>query len=174
MKTIILGIGNPILGDDGAGIHIVRELKQRVNETSNVIIEEAQTGGMNLLDFMRGYDRAILVDAVCMNGVPPGSIRRFNIKEIETVHSCNPHDVTLMEAIDLSKKIGDDQIPENIIIIGVNLKTIPTEFNESLSSEIQKVVPKAVQMILSELSLNKKIENVSMEKFRIKNEVKQI
>ena len=63
MKTIVLGVGNPILQDDGVGIHVANQLKQHVNHP-NVTIDEALTGGMNLLDLITGYDKAILIDAV--------------------------------------------------------------------------------------------------------------
>ena len=53
MKTIVLGVGNPILQDDGVGIHVANQLKQHVNHP-NVTIDEALTGGMNLLDLITG------------------------------------------------------------------------------------------------------------------------
>jgi hydrogenase maturation protease len=151
MKTIILGIGNPILGDDGIGVHIVRKLKEKHFHLPDVTIEEAQTGGMNLTDLIRGYEKAILIDAVCINNVSHGCIKRFDIHDISTVHSCNPHDVSLLEAIELSKKIGDTSIPKEIIIIGINLKEIPKEFSDTLSPQIARIVPKAIVMVISEL-----------------------
>ena len=151
MKTIILGIGNPILGDDGIGVHIARELKEKHFHLPNVTIDEAQTGGMNLIDLIRGYEKAILIDAVCINNVSHGCIKRFNIQDISTVHSCNPHDVSLLEAIELSKKIGDVTIPKDIIIIGINLNEIPKEFSDTLSPQIASIVPKAIDMVISEL-----------------------
>ena len=57
MRTIIVGIGNPILGDDGVGIHVLRELeKGELNE--DIVLEEAFTGGMNLVDIIVGYVEA--------------------------------------------------------------------------------------------------------------------
>ncbi|MFH0767558.1 MAG: hydrogenase maturation protease [Bacillota bacterium] len=152
MKTIILGIGNPILGDDGIGVHIARELQDKYSNLSNVTIDEAQTGGMNLIDLIRGYDRAILIDAISIPNVSQGCVKRFDVKEMESVHSFNPHDVTLLEALDLSEKIGDRTIPKDIIIIGINLKVMPLEFSDSLSSEIREVMPKVIEMVLSELN----------------------
>ncbi len=63
MKTIVLGIGNPILQDDGVGIHVINELRQHLKD-SRVIVDIAYTGGMNLLDLIRGFDKVILIDAV--------------------------------------------------------------------------------------------------------------
>jgi len=152
MKIIIIGIGNVILGDDGIGIQIARALRTEINPSSDLHIDEAQTGGMNLLDCIRGFDKAILIDAVCLTEMAHGQIRRFDVHDIETVHSCNPHDLSLKEAIDLSRKIGDDALPDTITIIGVNLKQIPTEFSERISPEIQKVIPEVVGMVISEIN----------------------
>ncbi len=152
MKTIILGIGNPILGDDGIGVHIARELQDKYRALSNVTIGEAQTGGMNLIDLIRGYDRAILIDAISIPNSSQGCVKRFDVKEMGSVHSYNPHDVTLLEALDLSKKIGDRTIPKDIIIIGINLKVMPLDFSDSLSSEIRAVIPKVIKIVLSELN----------------------
>ena len=65
MKTIVLGVGNPILRDDGVGVHVIQQLKQQINDP-NVTVDEALTGGMNLLDLILGYNKAILIDAIKM------------------------------------------------------------------------------------------------------------
>ena len=150
MKTIILGIGNPLLGDDGVGIHIIRQL-QKTYQHADVYIDEAMTGGMNLLDAMTGFDRAILVDTIIDKSAAIGDIKQFNLKECSTVHSCNPHDVSLIEAIELAEKLGEKKIPQNIVVFGVVLHQMPMEFTEKLSPEISSVIQKAISMILSEL-----------------------
>jgi len=153
MKTIILGIGNPILGDDGVGVHIARKLKEMHNSSENITIDEAQTGGMNLLDLIRGYDKAILIDAVCMHGATHGVIKRLSLNDIPTIHSCNPHDVSLLEALEVAKKIDDRSLPKDIVIIGINLETMPLEFSDELSPQIASVIPQAIHMVLSELNI---------------------
>ena len=100
MKTVVLGVGNPILRDDGVGIHVVNQLKKYVSDP-NVTIDEAQTGGMNLLDMIRGYDKAILIDAVKMDDERNGEVKRFLLSDFSSMHSYNPHDVTLLEALNL-------------------------------------------------------------------------
>jgi len=149
MKTIILGVGNPILCDDGVGIHVAKQLKQHINDP-NVTIDEALTGGMNLLDLILGYDKAILIDAVKTKNAEHGEVKRFALNDISSVHSCNPHDVSLVEALELAEKLGEDRIPREIVVIGIVLKEMPYLFGEKLSSEIAKAVPKAVKMALSE------------------------
>ena len=149
MKTIILGVGNPILCDDGVGIHVAKQLKQHINDP-NVTIDEALTGGMNLLDLILGYDKAILIDAVKTKNAEHGEVKRFALNDISSVHSCNPQDVSLVEALELAEKLGEDRIPREIVVIGIVLKEMPYLFGEKLSSEIAKAVPKAVKMALSE------------------------
>jgi len=156
MKTIVLGIGNLILGDDGVGIHVANELKNHINDPS-ITIDEAITGGMNLLDLILGYDKAIIIDAVKSNTGEHGTVKRIPIGNFNTMHSCNPHDVSLMEAIQMAKKMGETRIPKEIIIIGIMMKTIPCEFGEQLSTDIQKAVPEAIQLTLNEIK--KKMKN---------------
>lgn len=153
MKIIVLGIGNLILGDDGVGIHVASELKNHIQDPS-ITIDEAITGGMNLLDLILGYDKAIIIDAVKSETGEHGTVKRIPIGDFNTMHSCNPHDVSLMEAIQMAKKMGETRIPKEIIIIGIMMKTIPCEFGEQLSTDIQNAVPKAIELTLKEIKKN--------------------
>ena len=158
MKTIILGIGNPILSDDGVGVHVANELKKQI-QNPNITIDEAITGGMNLLDLILGYDKAIIVDAVKTENGVNGEVKRIPLNNFSTMHSCNPHDVSLIEAIEMAKKLGEDRIPKEIVVIGVMMKEIPCEFGEELSDKIAAAVPKAVDMTLNELKEDLKISS---------------
>jgi len=150
MKTIVLGVGNLILGDDGVGIHVVNEVKKQI-KNPDITIDEAITGGMNLLDLLLGYDKAVIVDAVKSDNSEHGEVKRIPLSDFNTMHSCNPHDVSLIEAIEMAKKMGEEKIPKEIIIIGVMMKQIPCEFGEELSKKIQEAVPKAVELTLNEI-----------------------
>ena len=150
MKTIILGIGNLILGDDGVGVHVANELKKLIN-SPDITVDEAITGGMNLLDLILGYDKAILIDAVKSEDAENGEVKRILLSEFNTMHSCNPHDVSLSEAIKMAKKLGENRIPKEIVIIGIMMKQIPCEFGEELSENIAAAVPTAVKMTLNEI-----------------------
>jgi len=150
MKTIVLGVGNRILGDDGVGVHVANELRNHVKNT-NVVIDEATTGGMNLLDLIIGYDKAIIIDAVKTEYGRNGDVKRIPLTEFSTMHSCNPHDVSLTEAIEMAKRMGEDRIPGEIVVIGVLMKETPREFKEVLSSKIAAAVPRAVELVLNEI-----------------------
>jgi len=150
MKTIVLGIGNLILGDDGVGVHVANEVKKHIH-SPNITVDEAITGGMNLLDLLLGYDKAVIIDAVKSEDSEQGEVKRIKLSDFTTMHSCNPHDVSLIEAIEMANKLGEDRIPEEIIVIGIMMKEIPCEFGEELSEKIAAAVPRAVEMTLKEI-----------------------
>jgi hydrogenase maturation protease len=158
MKTIVLGVGNQILGDDGVGVHIANELKKHI-QNPDVTVDEAITGGMNLLDILLGYDKAIIIDAVKSETGKNGEVRRIPLSDFSTMHSCNPHDVSLTEAIKMATKLGETRIPKDIVVIGIMIKQIPCEFGEKLSKNIAAAVPKAVEMTLNEIRNGIKISN---------------
>jgi hydrogenase maturation protease len=154
MKTIVLGVGNQILSDDGVGVHVVNELKKHI-KSPDITIDEAITGGMNLLDLILGFDKALIIDAVKTDNGENGEVRRFPLSDFSTMHSCNPHDVSLVEAIEMAKKLGETRIPKKIIVIGIMMKQIPCEFGETLTKNIEAAVPKAVEMALNEIKNDK-------------------
>lgn len=150
MKTIVLGVGNPILRDDGVGIHVIEEIKKRRLNDSDVSFDTAFTGGLNLLDMISGYEKVILVDAITEQHSKPGEVKRFSVRSATSLHSSNPHDVSLAEALTLAKDLGDTSLPKEIILIGIVVRRTH-DFGEKLSTEVQRAVPTAVRMVLSEL-----------------------
>ncbi|MFC1750966.1 hydrogenase maturation protease [Pseudomonadota bacterium] len=159
MKTIIIGIGNPLLGDDGVGVHVAQLLQTRIQNPS-ITVDEAFTGGMNLLDLIKGYEKAILIDTIQRKNQKIGTVARYDLSDLPTIHSHNPHDTSLVEAISLAKNLGDDQIPEQIIIYGIAIHHPCTEFTEEMSPSIQEAIPNIINMIISDIesSDNNKIE----------------
>jgi hydrogenase maturation protease len=149
MKTIVLGIGNPILQDDGVGIHVINALRAHASH-SKVAMEIAYTGGMNLLDVIRGYDKVILVDAIKHKGSRSGDVKRFLLPEVSSLHSSNPHEISLSEALLLARRLGEDGLPHEIIVIGIVVDNT-CDFGEQLSAEVAAAVPTAVRMVLAEL-----------------------
>jgi len=156
MKTIVLGVGNSILCDDGVGIHVANQLKKYIKDT-NVKIDESLTGGMNLLDLILGYDKAILIDAVKTKKTQIGKVYRLSIDDFKTGHTCNPHDASLPEAIKVAERIGEKNIPKEIVVIGIGIDSNHNsclEFGEKLSALVENAIPKAVNMTLTEIKKN--------------------
>lgn len=138
----MVGVGNPILGDDGVGIHAARELKGRLEAD----VREAYTGGLNLLDIIIGYDKAILIDAVYLDDMKIGEVRVLDLDELGTAHSTNPHDATLMEALEISQRMGEDRIPDEIKLVGIRIERVE-EFSDELSVEVRGAIPLVVEIV---------------------------
>ena len=66
MKTVIIGLGNTVLSDDGAGVYVARLLSGRF-DTDDVSVVEMDAAGMNLMESLGGFDRAFLIDAILLN-----------------------------------------------------------------------------------------------------------
>jgi hydrogenase maturation protease len=148
-KTLVLGIGNPILQDDGVGIHVINELRPYLKNLK-VKVDIVYTGGMNLLDIIRGYDKVILVDAIKNENCKTGEVKCFTLAEAPTIHSSNPHDISLSEALHLAKQLGETHLPQEIIVIGIVVKNT-LDFGEHLTNEVASAIPNAVSMVLAEL-----------------------
>ncbi|MCU0800117.1 MAG: hydrogenase maturation protease [Candidatus Thermoplasmatota archaeon] len=143
--TIIVGIGNPILGDDAVGIHVVRALKEK-GVGPDMVIEEAYTGGMNLLDLIIGYDRAILVDSISIPEKEVGDVLVMDPRKMGSSHSANPHDVSFTEALELVQRMGAEGIPKEIALVAVNIEP-SFDFSATLSPGVKGAIPKAISEI---------------------------
>jgi hydrogenase maturation protease len=149
MKTLVLGIGNPILQDDGVGLYVITALREHVLP-SDVMIDSAYTGGMNLLDLMRGYDKVILVDAIKNEESTVGEVKRFLLPAAPSLHSSNPHEISLAEALLLARHLGELALPKEIVVIGIVVQNT-VDFGEHLCTAVAAAVPTAVRMVLTEV-----------------------
>jgi hydrogenase maturation protease len=150
MKTLVVGLGNPILCDDGVGNRVAQELAAR-DHFPDVTILETSGSGLHFLDIVTGYDRAIIIDAIITSKGPPGQIRRLSLEDIDsTLHSTSPHDISLSEVLKLGKQMGA-RMPENIVIFGIEVTNIDT-FSEICTPEVEKSIPECVERVMKELN----------------------
>jgi hydrogenase maturation protease len=145
VRTLIIGIGNPVLGDDAVGIHVTDALR-KVELPNDVTIEEAFTGGLNLLDMVIGYDRAILVDSISLPDREVGEIIVLDPTTLRSDHSVNPHDLSFPEAVELAKTLGEEKVPRKMVLIAINIRR-SLEISDRLSPEVQSSVMRAMQLV---------------------------
>ncbi len=150
MKTVVLGLGNTILGDDGVGIYIAENLKKEV-ESPEVDIREAETSGLGVIDLIVGYDKLILVDAIKTENGRVGEVYKLSLDDLPTLHASTPHDIDLNTAIELGGKIGED-MPKEIVIYAVEVENI-TEFSSRCTPQVEKAIHRVVKLIKKELGL---------------------
>ena len=149
MKTLVLGLGNQILSDDGVGIRVVQELNNGFF-AAEVTMMEASVAGLDFLDLLTHYDRAIIVDAIQTRSGTTGQIYRLEPEAfIATQHASSPHDVNFATALELGRRLGIP-LPRRIIIYGIEVADVAT-FSEKCTPEIEKIVPDVVNMVKQEL-----------------------
>ena len=150
LKTLILGLGNPILSDDSIGIRVAQAIEQHCRGEA-VTVMEASQAGLNLLDLITGYDKLILIDAIQTVSGDIGEVYRLEASDLaSTLHTGSPHDVNLATALELGKKLGMD-LPSEIVVFAIEVKDVTT-FSEECTPEVRGAIAVAKDMVIRELS----------------------
>jgi len=150
MKTLVLGLGNPILSDDGVGIKVAHEVANQFN-SPQVTVAETSAAGLSLLDSIVGYDKVIIIDAVQTREGHAGQIYRMGLQDFSSAkHFSSPHQINLVTALELGKML-DLAMPQKITIFAVEAKDI-TNFSEKCTPEVERAIPEVVKMVLEELN----------------------
>jgi len=147
--TLILGLGNPLLGDEGIGVRVVEEL-QGLKLPEGVDVAEGGTAGLGLIGLMEGYQRVIIVDAADM-GCSPGCVVRFTPSEAQFKIAKAPlslHQIGLGEMLALADTL--ETAPDELVIIGVQPKRV--EAGAGLSPEVEGAIPQVIKFVLDELN----------------------
>jgi len=146
-KTVVLGVGNLLLRDEGVGVHLVQKLREREIGEGVELID----GGTSILDFLTGREdisKLIIVDALKLGG-RPGRTYKISVddslleggKDITSLHQ-----LAVVETLALTKKMG--KLPATVII-GIEPKEIA--YGLELSPEIERELEKMVNLILKEV-----------------------
>ena len=147
-KTLIIGAGNILLSDEGVGVRIVEKMEQGVPLPPQVTLLDGGTAGYALLDYMSGYERLILIDAV-QGGGRPGEIYRLTYDDIlrEEEFKISGHQISLPEVLTLAKNLG--ALPETVLF-GVEPERM--EYSLELSETVTKAVDPVIQAVLKEVT----------------------
>jgi hydrogenase maturation protease len=148
VKTLVVGLGNPILGDDGIGWQIAQTLQLRKDIPSDVTIECLAIGGISLMEALIDYDRAILIDAIVTHQVPVGSVSCYKLGELpnfNTGHMSSAHDTSLVDALQLGRSLGAN-IPDDISIVTIESQKV-YDFSEDMTPAVAAAVPLALKII---------------------------
>jgi len=149
MKTLVLGLGNPILSDDGAGIRVAQEVERQLNDPQ-VTVAETTEAGLRLLDSIVGYDKVIIIDAVQTEKGQAGQIYRMEPQDFSSAKYLSlPHQINLATSLELGNALNL-AMPQKITIFAVEAKDI-TSFSEKCTPEVEQAIPELVKMVLDEL-----------------------
>ena len=167
-STLIIGLGNPILGDDGVGWLVVQKFEEDI-KSQNVSDAELELefdylalGGLSLMERMEGYQDVILVDSILTGNYPIGTVYSLpleSLPDFSSGHSTSIHDTSLATALKLGKKMGLI-LPENVWVVGVEANNV-FEFSEKVSPEIESVVSDAAQLLMDIVQYGIRVKEIS-------------
>jgi hydrogenase maturation protease len=161
-KTLVIGLGNPILTDDGVGVKVAYAVdKALTSEIRNdITVTEASVGGLGLMEMMLNYNRVILIDALISETGKPGTIRRMKLDDLQAVsptqHSASAHDTSLDTALVMGQRMGLP-LPGEIIIYAIEVENI-LEFGEKPTLAVEQAIPKVSAAVLAELGYNPELQ----------------
>jgi len=151
LKTLILGIGNPILRDDGIGPRLIQELQEHITDP-DISMQETSLSGVNLMEILIGFDRAIIIDAIQGCG-KPGQVYRLTTQDFGAPQkdAFSEHNMSLFQSIELGRKLAF-HMPSQIVIIAIEAENV-TDFGEGLTPDVERAVPVVVKQVLAELNI---------------------
>jgi hydrogenase maturation protease len=159
VHTLVLGIGNPLMADDGAGTRAI-ELLRLEALPAGVELRDGGTAGVALVSELENVERLILVDCAKMAPHPeengqiapiPGTWRRLELEETRLLDGeatpLSLHDANLRDALRLAEAL--DLLPEEVIIYGIQPASV--EWDRPMSAQVSAALPAVVQAVLQEI-----------------------
>ena len=153
-KTLVLGIGNPILRDDGVGHFLIQKLRSRVSSPA-IVLQETSLAGLNLAEFFVGFKSAVVIDAI-QSGNTPGAVYCLKPEDFNVQLNQNDlHGAGLLQALELGKSLGWP-MPQDVTIVAVEAGDA-SNFGDDLTPEVEKAIPVALEKIENLLSGHLKV-----------------
>lgn len=159
LKTLVVGLGNPILGDDGIGWRVAEALGASLapanGQSSSIEVECFALGGLSLMEQLVGYDRVIIIDSIQTRDGKPGQVYQLaldDLPDLSTGHTTAAHDTSLQTAMRLGRTMGVE-LPKDISLIGIEAAHV-YDFSEELTPEVAAAVPEAVRAVWELLAID--------------------
>ncbi len=146
LNALVLGLGNILLSDEGAGVKAVEELQDRYDCSGAVEFVDGGTIGLELLPYFEGRSHILIVDAV-KTGREPGTIVRIEDPPAYFSSKTSPHQIGLADVMGIA--VITDIIPKNITLFGIEPKQLSTGLE--LSPEVARNLGQLVDMVADEL-----------------------
>jgi hydrogenase maturation protease len=155
-RTLIIGLGNPILGDDGVGWRVAEAVERRLaaevcpdGQPPLVEIDRMSVGGLALMERIVGYERVVLIDAA-LDGRPPGTICVGTLADVDgrlSGHLDSAHDSTLCAALDVAAQLGA-QLPTTLRVVTISARRV-LEFDEQMTRPVAAAVERAADEVVA-------------------------
>jgi len=151
-STLVLGMGNPILSDDGVGLLVADRLREGPLPDS-VEVVQSEVGGLRLLELVRGFTRVIIIDALqspAESGRHPGEVYRYEAKDFKGGHRYgSAHSIGLDTALEIGHRLGYD-MPEEVTVFAIEAEDVET-FGEELSPPVAAAAERVFALVREEV-----------------------
>jgi hydrogenase maturation protease len=147
-RTLILGVGNPVLCDDGVGVQVAQRLEQQ-RLPDGVIVAQGGSCGLGVLDLVAGFDRLIIVDAIDIDE-EPGAVLSLGLDDLDRgvpVHFAAPHDVDLLTALKTGRRL-EIEMPSEVRIVAIQVQDVST-FSERCTPPVANAIDEACRVVLA-------------------------
>jgi hydrogenase maturation protease len=154
VKTLLLGMGNPILRDDAVGIRLAADISRRLGPIDGLdVVAECSVGGFELLPVVQGYSRVVMFDSIRTQDARPGAWHRFTAADLgPTMNLINVHDTNFATALELGRRVGlKVPAPEAIHVFAVEILENLT-FDERMSPILEQTYPDYADAIFAEVA----------------------
>jgi len=143
MRTLVLGLGNELAGDDAVGIVAARRVRERVDGEVDVV--ESSASGLALIELLSGYERAVIIDAIRTGRAPAGTILEMELTEVGRVVAPSLHQAGLAELAAVAERSGI-AFPSEATVLAVEV-TDPFTLGSPMSPAVQRSVPALVDRV---------------------------
>ena len=156
--TVVIGVGNTILSDEGVGVHAARLLQNDPRVPAGVTILDGGTVGLELIPYASSASSVLLLDAM-NSGKPPGTLARMTGKDLlGTTAGWSVHQLGVADLIAALFLVSI--YPQDIVVLGV--QPANTDWGTTLSSEVEAALVPLVDAALAQLNLWKESRSRSL------------
>ncbi|MCM0082125.1 HyaD/HybD family hydrogenase maturation endopeptidase [Geomonas sp. Red32] len=148
MNVLVMGIGNLLLQDEGAGVRVVEEFGRRFLPIPGVHVLDGGTSGIELLSYLSGRDALILLDVV-KGGLPAGAVSRYEGEEVPALfqQKISPHQLGISDLLATARLMGE--LPAKVVLLGIEPQSIGTGLE--LTREVARSVTTVAEQVAAEL-----------------------
>jgi hydrogenase maturation protease len=148
--TLVVGLGNPILGDDGLGWRVADAVRA---VAPDVEVDCLALGGLSLMERLVGYQRVIIIDSIQTRGGRIGQVYQFALDELPDLsagHTTAAHDTSLQTALRVGRAMGAE-LPDQVDVVCIEAERV-YDFSEELTPQVAAAIPEATQAVLNLLN----------------------
>jgi hydrogenase maturation protease len=148
-RSILIGLGNPLLSDDGVGLWVARHV-HRLLDIPDLDLCELAVGGVELMETLLGYSMGVIIDAIITPNGKPGDLYLLDLQHCPaTRHTCMSHEIDLLEGLELARRL-QLPVPDCLRLYAVEVLD-PFTFGDRMNEQVKRSIPRIARKVAAEL-----------------------